>query len=218
MNNTNYYDLDLLTISISPAKSDLAQFISQVFTATQKRTLYYVDATNSFPLRDFQRIVKIGDNDIYDHIRITTCLDLPELSATVNKIVHILNLHKIERQQRRSGDKPSSAQGNDAGEHVEILLILRGLEIMFRNTQMKCSPSDSHLLLRDLLLRLRSIANNCDKGASMLRTLLIFPRDEIFRYNSTKSESTNNKRLKVNAISGNTLGEYVARFYADGII
>ncbi|QLQ78938.1 hypothetical protein HG537_0B02850 [Torulaspora globosa] len=202
-----YSDLKLLSIWTSPARSELAQLIYETVTKDDNSTVYYIDATNRFPLKEFQQITSPNDKEIYDRIRIITCLDLAELAITVNKVVQVLNMDKIHRQQRQ----------NDKDENpAEILLVLQGLELMFRNTQLNCSPNESHLALRDLLLRLRTIANNTASDNLKLRTMLTFPREELLKF---VNRSTNdNKRLKTSSINGNTLGEYVAKYYADIVI
>lgn len=209
MSSMDYYDLRLLSIWMSPLQRDLAQFVRRSVASSKKRTLYYIDATNSFPLQEFQKMVEATNTEIYDRIRIITCLDLSELSRTLNQVVQVLNMDKIQ-QQKRLRDK-------EEGEtNAEIILVLNGLEIMFRNTQMELSPSESHLLLRDILLKLRSIANNCEIGEPMLRTVLVFPREELLKLNG--STSSGNKRLKTSFTNANTLPEYVAKFYADVIM
>lgn len=210
MDNTDYSELKLLSIWQSPPQKNLAKFVRQIIGSLNNRTLYYIDATNSFPLQEFQKIIAVEQKEVYDRIRIITCLDLSELSKTLNQVVQVLNIDKIQQQQRRK-------EKDGENTNVEILLILNGLEIMFRNTQMECSPSESHLLLKDLLLKLRTIANNCEVGEPMLRTVLTFPKEELLKFNSSNSQSHGNKRLKSTITNANTLAEYVAKFYADEI-
>lgn len=206
----DYDDLKLLSVWVAPPRSDLAQFINRVVANNVNSTLYYIDATNRFPLKEFQQTISPSSKEVYDRIRIITCLDLTELAVTINKVVQALNMEKIQHQQ-----KPSDNDRTD-GNRVEILVILQGLEIMFRNTQLNCSPSESHIALRDLLLRLRTIANNATPGSSILRTVLTFPREEVFKFGNR--QANDNKRLKGGRVNGNTLGEYVAKFYADVVI
>lgn len=204
-----YADLKFLSVWTSPTRSDLARLIYETATNNDNSTVYYIDATNRFPLKEFQQITSPNNKEVYDRIRIITCLDLAELAITVNKVVQVLNMDKIHRQQRQSDKDETSAADN----RTEILLVLQGLELMFRNTQLNCSPSESHLALRDLLLRLRTIANNTASESLKLRTILTFPREELLKF---RNQSTNDtKRLKSSTINGNTFGEYVAKYYAD---
>ncbi|QLL31424.1 hypothetical protein HG536_0B02870 [Torulaspora globosa] len=212
MITAQYNDLKLLSVWTSPARSDLAHFIYQTVANNGNSTVYYIDATNRFPLKEFQQITSPNNKEVYDRIRIITCLDLAELAVTVNKVVQVLNMDKIHRQQRQSDKDETSAAEN----RTEILLVLQGLELMFRNTQLNCSPSESHLALRDLLLRLRAIANNTTSDSLILRTILTFPREELLKFMSRAANDS--KRLKSSLINGNTLGEYVAKYYADIVI
>lgn len=209
---TDYSDLKLLSAWRSPPKDELARLMLQIVADNKNSTLYYIDATNRFPLKEFQLLMPPHTKDIYDRIRIITCLDLTELAVTVNKVVQMLNMDKIQQQQKQNSkdaDSPNQVR-------FKILLVLQGLEIMFRNTQSKCSPSESHLALRDLLLKLRAIANSTVPDSPMLRTILTFPREELFKF--TNRQGSDAKRLKGSLISGNTLGEYIAKFYADTVI
>lgn len=211
MNNKDYFQLQLLSIWMSPLPKNLAEFVRKTVACSRNRTLYYIDATNTFPIQDFQKIVTNTEKEIYERIRIITCLDLSELSKNLSQIVQVLNIDKIQQRQRQN-DK------SEDDTNVEILLIVNGLEIMFRNTQMSCSPTESHSLLRDLLLKLRTIANNCVKGEPMLRTILIFPREELLKILPSSPQSHGSKRVKRVASNTNTLAEYVAKYYADSAV
>lgn len=221
MSETEQNDVKLLTIWLSPSQNEIAHFIGDIFKDSASHTLYYIDATNSFPLRQFQHIVPVDNAGVYDNIRITTCLDLQELSTIVNKVVQALNMEKLKRHQHRNDNDERAVE--KAQQHIssaDIIILINGLEIMFRNTQIKESPSQSHLILRDLLLKLRVMANNhnYNKDISMLRNFFIFPREDLYKLDAMRQENGKNKRPKISGIPGNTLGEYIAKFYADAVI
>lgn len=219
MSELKQQDLKLLTIWLSPSQNEIAHFIGDIFTDLASHTLYYIDATNSFPLRQFQHIVPAANTKVYDNIRITTCLDLQELSTIVNKIVQVLNMEKLKRHQNRNeNDEPAAEQVQQHSPSANIIVLVNGLEIMFRNTQIKESPTQSHLILRDLLLKLRVMANSYQKDISMLRSLFIFPREDLYKLDAIRQEKVKNKRPKISGIHGNTLAEYIAKFYADAVI
>ncbi|EDZ71567.1 Csm2p [Saccharomyces cerevisiae P283] len=171
-----YEDLELITIWSSPTKDKLCQFIKQDLSKEHVVTqLFFIDATSSFPLSQFQKLVPptLPENvRIYENIRINTCLDLEELSAITVKLLQILSMNKINAQ-RGTEDAVT--------EPLKIILYINGLEVMFRNSQFKSSPQRSHELLRDTLLKLRVMGNDENENAS-IRTLLEFPKEQLLDY------------------------------------
>ncbi|CCC68741.1 hypothetical protein NCAS_0B06570 [Naumovozyma castellii] len=204
---------DLITAWVSPKKIDLAKFISSALQ-DQPSQLYFIDATNSFPIREFQRETPVATNkDVYDNIRIITCLELEELTILVNKIIQTIQLNKIERQKKKS---QNNSHHNDIQffPDLKMRVIINGLEIMFKNTQFKQDSETTHSILRDILLRLRVIANESE--GTQMQTLLLFPKDE-FKISVPVGDTGRYKRMRSNH-NGNSLGEYVCKFYADRVM
>ncbi|AJP39344.1 Csm2p [Saccharomyces cerevisiae YJM1078] len=209
-----YEDLELITIWSSPTKDKLCQFIKQDLSKEHVVTqLFFIDATSSFPLSQFQKLVPptLPENvRIYENIRINTCLDLEELSAVTVKLLQILSMNKINAQ-RGTEDAVT--------EPLKIILYINGLEVMFRNSQFKSSPQRSHELLRDTLLKLRVMGNDENENAS-IRTLLEFPKEQLLDYylkknNNTRTSSVRSKRRRIK--NGDSLAEYIWKYYADSL-
>lgn len=207
MKSLDYNDIDLLSVWLSPSPIQIVDTIKNKFAGTAKNAVYFLDATSSFPLGEFQKAIPMSDKQVYDNIRITTCLDLQEALQIVNKVIQLLTMDKLQKQNSE----------NDNDKPLEILILINGLNVMFQNTQIKEAASASHLILRDLLLKLRLIANNPQRDGSRLKSVLIFPKEEVSKYSPIHRDSSS-KRLKTNAFSGNTLAEYIGKFYADLII
>ena len=97
---------------------------------------------------------------------------------------------------------------------LKMRVIINGLEIMFKNTQFKQDSETTHSILRDILLRLRVIANESE--GTQMQTLLLFPKDE-FKISVPVGDTGRYKRMRSNH-NGNSLGEYVCKFYADRVM
>ncbi|EJS43350.1 csm2p [Saccharomyces arboricola H-6] len=206
-----YEDLELVSIWQSPTKGDLCHFIKENLSNEHIITqLFFIDATGSFPLSHFQKLVppNLPENvKMYENIRINTCLDLEELSTITVKILQILSMNKINAQKSTDGT---------AAKPLKVILYINGLEVMCRNSQFKSSPQRSHELTRDILLKLRVMGN--DENAS-IRTVLEFPKEQLWDYYSTKTNKTlpmRNKRRRIK--NGVPLAEYIWKYYADSII
>lgn len=224
--DSSFQELQLVTVWSSPSSYEVAQFISKILSHhkgnsenTLPLQLHFVDATNSFPIAQFKKIVPVSEETkyIYDNIRITTCLDITELNRTVNRMIQLISIDQLQRYSRiKNGitDREADTASGTSG----ILLIINGLEVMFRNSQINESQEQAHLLLRDVMLRLRATANQPDGNNDLqLKNIIIFPSSELFRYVSNNNNTK--KRIKSNnTIKGNTLGEYVSKFYADEMI
>ncbi|CAI2035986.1 hypothetical protein SEUBUCD646_0I00470 [Saccharomyces eubayanus] len=211
-----YEDLNLIAIWPSPTRADLCRFIKENLLNNNVITqLFFIDATNSFPLSHFQKLAPpdLSENaKIYENIRINTCLDLEELSAITVKILQILSMNKINAQKDTE---------DAAADPLKIILYINGLEIMCRNSQIKSSPQRSHELIRDILLKLRVMANN---ARAPIRTVLEFPKEQLLDYYFMKKNktsallpaSTHSKRRRMK--NGDSLAEYIWKYYADSII
>ncbi|CCD23421.1 Csm2p NDAI_0B03870 [Naumovozyma dairenensis CBS 421] len=209
---------DLITAWISSTGSHLSQYMSSHLRPTEKsnevRQLYFIDATNSFPLQQFQNLIPYNGEDenkrIYDNIRIITCLELGELAMVLNKIIQSIQLNKIKRQKNTTTQSEKPKEGN-----LNILIVVNGLETMFRNTRFKENVEVTHSVLRMALLKLRILSN--ERNGYHLRSLVLFPLEEM------KNLSTKQlKRLKSSSNrgqnDGSSVGDYVCKYYVDRVI
>ncbi|EDO16700.1 hypothetical protein Kpol_1003p5 [Vanderwaltozyma polyspora DSM 70294] len=215
-------DFPLLTVWGSPSSLEIAKLISTTLNAQIENNtplqLYYIDATNSFPLTQFQKLVPVNEDNkrIYDYIRIMTCLDLYELNRITNKMLQLISIDKIQKKQNiKHRNKEPDSLHNTYG----ILVFINGLEVMFRNTQMKESQERTHLFLRDILLRIRAIANQPkDDNSIELRSIVTFPSNELNKSLNKSSDNPAKRPKSINLIKGNTIAEYVTKFYSDRLV
>lgn len=199
--------LKLLTVWQCPHSTLLAELTSQFLTSNIDSTikqLYFIDSTDGFPLQEFQDLLPPQDNQqIYDNVRIMTCLEMDELKIILGKLIQTVNLSRIDCRKNKTASKSS------------VLVVINGLDVMFRNSMIK-NTQTAHSLLNELLLRLRMIAN--DEDGRDFKTLLVFPKRELNSIlDSTGGRPIKKPRTAV-YISGNSIGEYVAKFYADQVM
>lgn len=152
----DYYSLKVLNVWVSPSGEDIAKLMASFLKEHQRSQLYFIDATNSFPLSSFQSLVPVEKKRIYDNIRIMACSDLEELSVNINKTIQV---HTVAKFQKESKD-------------LETLILINGIQLMHQNTQY-INPSESQNLLNSILLRLRLGGNKDDS----IKTILTFTKD-----------------------------------------
>lgn len=211
--NVSLDDLNPVTAWISPNPKSLAQYVADTIDKSNSNSnvvVFYIDASNSFPLHQFEKLVPKDETGtkIYESIRIQIALNLNELNLTVRKILQFISREKITRRL----NKVPHQNG------LKVLLILSGIEIMFKNSRMSLPQDPHHTILRDLLLRLRVEANHsCDESGLMLKTFVILPLQECQKCQIPKESNVpNNKRQRmVPTILGNSVGDYIVKFYAD---
>lgn len=213
----NYTEAKLLSVWLSPSPHNIVETIRKKFATnggvdtTVNSTVYFLDAINDFPLKEFQNTIPLDNKVVYDNIRISTCLDLQEMMQTVTKIMQQLTMNVLQKQN----------SNQESHKPVEILLLINGLNVMFQNTQIKETAPIALLRLRDILLKLRFTANNPQSDGSNLKAAVIFPEEEIIKFSSNQGGeiNNNNKRAKRGISNdGNTLAQYIAKFYADAVI
>ncbi|CCH61426.1 hypothetical protein TBLA_0E03720 [Henningerozyma blattae CBS 6284] len=185
------------------------------------------------------------DSRIYERVRISTCLDLNELKIISDRLVQINNIRKIRHEQKKINRKnesnnitkdinneDSTKDSNDNANNSNILnksdtpsfLFISGLDVMFRNTQLGKSAEEAHSLLKECLLKLRIVGNTIIDDQFFLRTIIGFPINELavpesnsnhtFSGSYKSIDKIGNKRVR-RSLKGNTLGEYVSKYFSD---
>lgn len=175
----------------APSGHDVTTMILQILREESDCRVYYIDATNSFPIKEFGQALPNHDKSfkrIMDSIHVATALDLAELEEIVIRL------------------------GRERGT---ILVYINGLEIMAKNTQFNQSAPKAHSQLKNILLSLRSMCISLQTPIRQ-RTVLAFPNTELPQGTSFNS-MIRNKRLK-SRTDGHTVAEYVLTYYADGTI
>lgn len=198
----------------------MASFLISENDVATNRTLYFVDAMDRFPITEFCKIVPPQDNAaIYEKVRIVAALDMEELTAEIIKVAQFTQIAQ------------SACLRDPAAGQPQVYVVLRGLDVIFRNTALK-DQSRAHLLLKDILLRLRMIANtdNC-----LVKTIAIFnahqrPAGLVLSSNTTVPSTGNDssstppmKKLRLDYRAGsinnaNSIPAYITKFYADRMI
>ncbi|CCF60237.1 hypothetical protein KAFR_0J01730 [Kazachstania africana CBS 2517] len=170
----NLNGLKNVTIWTTFKNTTVSQLICD-FLKEENTILHYIDAVNSFPLMEFQNLVPANEDNkrVYDNIIITTSLNMQELYNIVKKIIE--NTEKIR------------------------LIVINGLDIMFRNSSFNDS-SQAHELLKMVFLRVRG-----SYSGGKLKTLVL---------NRTGSVPVP-KRKKLKTESSNGIYEFTSKYYAD---
>ncbi|CAR25494.1 hypothetical protein ZYGR_0A00580 [Zygosaccharomyces rouxii] len=212
--NVSLDELDLVTAWAAPNPNSLAQYVANTIDKSNSDVIvFYIDASNTFPLYQFEKLVPKDERGakIYESIRIQIALNLSELNLIVRKILQFVSREKVAR----SLNKDTEQNG------LKVLLILSGIEIMFKNSRMSSPQEPHHMILRDLFLRLRVEANHSnDQFGLTLKTFLIVPLQECQRCQiSPGTRMPNNKRQRMTPMNvGNSVGDYIVKFYADTLI
>ncbi|GAV56067.1 hypothetical protein ZYGR_0AZ02390 [Zygosaccharomyces rouxii] len=212
--NVSLDDLDLVTAWVSPNPKSLAQYVANTIDKSNSDVIvFYIDASNTFPLYQFEKLVPKDERGakIYESIRIQIALNLSELNLIMRKILQFISREKVTRRL----NKGTGQNG------LKVLLILSGIEIMFKNSKMSLPQEPYHAILRDLFLRLRVEANHSnDEFGLTLKTFVILPLQECQRCQVSRGSSIpNNKRQRMApTVLGNSVGDYIVKFYADASI
>lgn len=208
-------DLKILSTWSNPSSDVLLKFIVSVLQENNDIEVHFVDSSNSFPVSELQNVIlqnKNLPNDICDRIRILVCLNLEDLKKASDKFVQMSNIRRIRQKQ-----------GKIIMDNIEndkkVLLYVGGLDTMFRNTQLSDSLEETYLLLKEILLKLRLIGNQTILNEAYLRTMIGFPFNELSNTNNLdhrKSQLNNDNKKRIRkSLEGNTLGEYVTKYFAD---
>lgn len=206
--NVSIDDLDPITAWASPNPKSLAQYVANTLDNPNSNVIvFYIDASNTFPLYHFEKLVPKDEkrDKIYENIRIQIALNLTELDLIVKKILQFVSREKVTRRLNKGAHQ----------DMLKVLLILSGVELMFKNSRMSQQQQPHHTILRDLFLRLRVEANqSSDQFGLTLKTFVILPLQECQRCQI--SNGSNNKRQRMaSTVMGNSVGDYIVKFYAD---
>ena len=196
-----FEELKLITAWASPDPQALARCIANTILDSNN-VVFYIDAASSFPLTPLQGLIPSDNKQAYENVRIQTSLNLDELNPTIKKVIQYLAMDKVRRRQE-----------SDRGPQ-SVLIVISGIEIMFRNSKSNSPTALHHTMLRDLLLKLRVEANHSDPRGVTLKSLILLPQTVYERSHSLNST----KRLKVAPIFGNSLSDYIVKFYADELV
>ncbi|SCU84703.1 LAMI_0C08548g1_1 [Lachancea mirantina] len=202
-------DLDILSVYFNDSADTLGEIIVSLMAPQDQlaaRTVYFIDAMDRFPLNKFrEKLPPRTEPEIYDRIRVIVCLDMQELATLVQKLV-----------QTAQRDRIASQVGSGAHQG-RVIIILNGLEIMFRNSSLR-SAVQAHAVLKDCMLRLRTAGN----ASSEFRTLVVFPADQNSQISATDQNQAKSalprKRPKRNSAEGNPFSTYLCKYYADCIL
>lgn len=196
-----FEELSLITAWASPDPRDLARCMASV-VLNSNNVVFYIDAASSFPLPQLQALVSSDNAQAYENVRIQTSLDLDELNHTIKKVIQFSTMEKVQMRQKNNSQPRN------------ILIVISGIEIMFRNSKATSPTTLHHTILRDILLKLRVEANHSDPEGVTLKTLILLPHTEC----QTSQSVSFTKRLKLAPNVGNSLGDYIVKFYADRLV
>ncbi|SCU86437.1 LAME_0D06128g1_1 [Lachancea meyersii CBS 8951] len=178
-------------------------------SAAATRTLYFVDAMDRFPVKEFCEFLPPEEHHtLFENVRILTSLDMDEFSRTVGQISRS-TLALRSAHQRSPQDVPVP----------EVLVFVRGLDVIFRNTALK-DQMHAHRSLKDAMLRLRMLGNAREFPT---RTIVLFPSQgqgpSPNTQNVVQPSQKRQKKLGNGAFQNyNSLAGYLTKFYADSVI
>ncbi|SCV05457.1 LANO_0H07910g1_1 [Lachancea nothofagi CBS 11611] len=184
----------------------MADFLNDNGVTPSVRTLYFIDAMGRFPIKEFCQLLPPQENGaLFENVRVMASLDLGELIDVVGKIAQFTQVARSAHS--RDPVKSPSPQ---------VLVFLRGLDVMFRNTALR-DQSRAHLLLRDIMLRLRMIAKS---STSTTKTIVLFPAFHNTNESSADASQPPSKKHKMNpsSLNNNSLAAYISKYYADRIV
>lgn len=221
MLNKTYNELDLITLWAAGHELTLANYIYDFLVEIEQRSeekkdegthlreVYFIDSIDSFPLRQFQSLVTESTKGVYDRIRINNCLNLTELHDLIKKITETLILRKIHNKK------------SDPVEPLDILCIVNGLDVIFRSTTVNQSADRTNQQMRDIMLRIRQVCNEYDESPITFKMVLLFNKNDVIGLLPKEriSRLQQQKKLKYSSVlEGNSVGEYIGKYYCDDII
>lgn len=204
-----------ITAWVPPDPGPVAQYVANTIIDSDSDVIvFYIGASNTFPLHQFEKLVPKEQNvsKIYESVRIQITLNLNELSSTLRKILQFVSREKVTRHLARA--KSNQQKG------LSILIMISGIEIMFKNSKMSLPQDPHHTILRDLFLRLRVEANHSNDQL-ILRTFVVLPLSECQKCQISlpSGSTTRYKRQRMTPTTlGNSVGDYIVKFYADTLI
>lgn len=189
----------LIHVKIRPDTSSKLNeiFIQFVHTLPTNHVpqIYYIDAIDRFPLKEFSGEFPMSRTNqvLYENIRVLSCLDLEELYQSIKKITQSIHINTINDRK--------------SGEIKQLLLLLNGLELMYRTTKVK-GNSFTHSLLNHTMLTLRLLSN----GKPNIKIVILLPTSE-FPNTLEHISDQRPKRMNNWKTQGNMLGDYIIKFY-----
>ncbi|CUS23964.1 LAQU0S13e00254g1_1 [Lachancea quebecensis] len=193
----------------------MATFLTTDSDEHSAKTLYFIDAMDRFPIAEFCKLVPPKENAaVYESVRIMASLDMEELFSVVSQVVSSTQMTHSARLR-----DPSVPQ-------TQVCVVIRGLDVIFRNTALK-DQARAHLLLKDIMLRLRMMANT---DPLLLKAVLLFeaqqkPPGGNLPGSKASSEGVPppSKRPRSEYRSGasanlNSIAAYLMKFYADRVV
>ncbi|CAR24989.1 Csm2p [Lachancea thermotolerans CBS 6340] len=193
----------------------MATFLTVDSAEQSAKTLYFIDAMDRFPIKEFCRLVPPKENAaVYENVRIMASLDMEELSSVVSQVVSSAQMSHSTRLRDPSAPQP------------QVCVVIRGLDVIFRNTALK-DQARAHLLLKDIMLRVRMMANT---DPLLLKAVLLFEVQQKPRginlpgsNDSSQNAPPPSKRPRSDYRSGapnnlNSIAVYLMKFYADRVI
>ncbi|SCU94230.1 LAFA_0F20626g1_1 [Lachancea sp. 'fantastica'] len=194
----------------------MAEFLAQKDADESKKTLFYVDAMDRFPVAEFCELLPPQEHAaLFENVRVLTSLDMDELSSTVGQISRSIFAARSTHHRSATSDHTTAVE-----PAPQALIVVRGFDVIFRNTALK-DQQHAHRSLKDTMLRLRMLGNLDDFGA---RTILIFPplqAPPLTHETKPGLQPPLQKRHKSGAPSfqnNNSVSAYVMKFYADSVI
>ncbi|CEP62132.1 Csm2p LALA0_S04e08570g [Lachancea lanzarotensis] len=194
----------------------MADFLTQQ-NGDATKTLFFVSAIDRFPVAEFCELLPPQEHAaLFENVRVLTSLDMDEFTSTVGQISRSVFA-------ARSALQRSETCHNSAPNGFQTLILVHGLDVIFRNTALK-DQQHAHRSLKDIMLRLRMLGNVDDFGT---RTILLFPPRQappppLSHDNQQSSHLPLQKRHKSSGgpffQNYNSLSAYVMKFYADSVI